>query len=120
MNDFSAHAQLIVKDGITYPYARYTHPLKQKDIQIIYDSMLKDNNVKALVIFGSTVNMLCHSDSDIDIYVELLDNDKPPKIPDNVASQVDLIYNISKTSSFYRVINKEGIMLFNKGGELNV
>ena len=39
MNDFENHAQLPVKAGITYPFAKYTHPLKQSDIQLIYDSM---------------------------------------------------------------------------------
>lgn len=53
MNDLENHAQLPVKAGVTYPLAKYTHPLKQLDIQIIYDSMIKDDNVLLLVIFGS-------------------------------------------------------------------
>lgn len=114
MNDFENHAQLPVKAGVTYPFAKYTHPLKQSDIQLIYDSMIQDENVLLLVIFGSTVNMICHSGSDIDIYVELKDYNSIPAIPDNVISDVDLIYNISKTSGIYKSIDRDGIALFDR------
>ena len=114
MNDLENHAQLPVKAGVTYPLAKYTHPLKQLDIQIIYDSMIQDDNVLLLVIFGSTVNMVCHSNSDIDIYVKLRDYNNIPAIPDNVLSDVDLIYDISKTSGIYRSIDRDGIILFDR------
>ena len=114
MNDLENHAQLPVKAGVTYPLAKYTQPLKQLDIQIIYDSMIQDDNVLLLVIFGSTVNMVCHSNSDIDIYVELRDYNNIPAIPDNVLSDVDLIYDISKTSGIYRSIDRDGIILFDR------
>lgn len=114
MNNFEEHAKLIVKDGIAYPHAQYTHPLKQDDIQIIYDMFLRDSNVRLLVVFGSTVNMVCHSSSDLDLYVELQNSDTPPKIPDSVVSDVDLVYGISKTSSLYKSIDRDGIVLIDR------
>lgn len=114
MNNFEEHAKLIVKDGIVYPYAQYTHPLKQDDIQIIYDRFLRDPNVKLLVVFGSTVNLVCHSNSDLDLYVELQNSDTPPKIPDNVVSDVDLVYDIPETSSLYKSIDRDGIILIDR------
>ncbi len=117
MNNFEEHAQLIVKEGITYPNAKYTHPLKQKDIQIIYDNFLNDKNVKLLVVFGSTVNMVCHSNSDLDLYIEIADKENPPSIPEEVVSEVDLIYDISTTSSLYKSIDRDGIILFDRRNE---
>ena len=114
MNDFDNHAKLFVKEGITYPNAVYTHPLKQVDLQNIYNTMLKDSNVRLLVVFGSTVNMICHSNSDIDLYIELQDNNKVPVIPDSVISDVDLIYNVSKASGIYKSIDRDGIVLFDR------
>lgn len=92
----------------------YTHPLKQMDLQTIYDMMLKDTNVMHLVVFGSTVDMVCHSSSDVDLYIELQDNNRAPAIPDSVISEVDLIYSVSKASGIYKSIGRHGIILFDR------
>jgi len=52
------------------------YPLQQKSIQKIVDSLKDNNNIKKIIIFGSSVTTKCHINSDIDIYLELKENKK--------------------------------------------
>lgn len=47
------------------------HPLKQKAVAAIHDALQNDENVKQAVVFGSSTNLKCNPQSDIDLYISL-------------------------------------------------
>lgn len=49
----------------------YVYPIQQKKVAEMIDHLKEDNNVKKIILFGSSVTSKCHRDSDIDIYVEI-------------------------------------------------
>ena len=57
MNDLENHAQLPVKAGVTYPLAKYTHPLKQLDIQLadFEQHAINEAKKKGMNAYGFTV-----------------------------------------------------------------
>ena len=54
---------------------RRIHPLKQRDIASVFDSVRNNPAVKALILFGSSSTVCCRAQSDIDLAVELRDSD---------------------------------------------
>lgn len=58
------------------------YPMQQPKVLEILEDVKKDNNVLKVIIFGSSVTYNCHSESDVDIYLELKEN-----------SSVDLQYH---------------------------
>jgi predicted nucleotidyltransferase len=70
------------------------------------------DNINKVVVFGSSVSDRCHSGSDIDLYLELKDNEKPPKLPyDKIISEVDMVINVKQTDSIWKAIVKDGIVV---------
>ena len=68
-NHYDDHFKFWNMDGVTFPNAKYVHPLKQRDIQHIYDQLIQDDNITLLVVFGNPVDFRFHSESDIDLYM---------------------------------------------------
>lgn len=52
------------------------YPMQQPKVKEFLDDVMKDNNVLKVIIFGSSVTYNCHSDSDVDIYLELKEDKK--------------------------------------------
>lgn len=48
---------------------RRIHPLKQKQVDEIVSSIIKEDDVKRLIVFGSATSNMCHEGSDLDICV---------------------------------------------------
>jgi predicted nucleotidyltransferase len=91
---------------------KYIHPLKQLDLYYILEAWKDDDNINRVVVFGSSVSDRCHSGSDIDLYLELKDNEKPPKLPyDKIISDVDMIINVKQTDSIWKAIDRDGIVV---------
>lgn len=55
------------------------HPLMQSHVRNIINELIQYNNVKRIIVFGSSTTWQCHSESDLDIYLELSDNNEPFK-----------------------------------------
>ena len=51
--------------------ASRVYPLKQKTVQALTRSLKKEKCVNRCILFGSSVSMRCHKDSDTDVAVEL-------------------------------------------------
>lgn len=49
------------------------HPLMQKKVNEIYYTIKKHKEIECVIIFGSSVNIRCNKNSDIDIAVKIKD-----------------------------------------------
>jgi len=47
------------------------HPINQNKVLEIYKSIIKEKCIKKAIIFGSSTNVRCNKNSDIDIFIEL-------------------------------------------------
>lgn len=114
-NHYDDHFKFWNMDGVTFPNAKYVHPLKQRDIQNIYDQLIQDDNITLLVVFGSSVDFRCHSESDIDLYMERRDKERYPKLDYSFLSDLDKIYDLKDFSKgLGKSIAEEGIVLFDR------
>lgn len=60
------------------------YPLNQKKVNAIFEAIHDDDRINMVVVFGSSLNLRCNSDSDIDLAVKL----KPGYITNNVKDEV--------------------------------
>ena len=60
--------------------AELIFPTQQRDVKIVIDSLSKYREVKAIIIFGSSVTPLCNPWSDIDIFIECAEGFHRPPI----------------------------------------
>lgn len=88
----------------------YIYPIQQKRIQSIIEHLSKDNNVKRIIVFGSSVSDRCHVGSDIDLYIELCE--EKPVIKKAFDFPFDLWTNFSVDERLYREIQREGVIVY--------
>ena len=50
--------------------AMWDFPIMQKRVERLLDALKKDSNVVRVVLFGSSLEFRCSSQSDIDLYIE--------------------------------------------------
>lgn len=48
----------------------HVHPLQQRKVRELVDHFSENSDIKRVILFGSSVEMNCNIDSDIDIYIE--------------------------------------------------
>lgn len=115
-NNFDEHWKFWREDGISFPNAQFVHPCKQEDVQAIYDSMIKQDNIVLLVVFGSSVTLGCHVPSDVDIYIETRDNKMMYELPySELKSEVDVVMNLTNWNyGVAKEIAEKGIVLFDR------
>lgn len=86
------------------------HPLQQKKVRKIIDSLSTDSNVLSITIFGSSVRGDCHAGSDVDIYLILKKEDK---VHLNCTDFVyDLWTNFTVDSRMLKEILKKGVRVY--------
>ncbi len=83
----------------------------------IIECLSQDENVRYIVIFGSSVDFSCNSFSDIDVYVHLMDERKPLKRKPQIRSEVDYIYNLDENNQLFIEIERTGVVVYERGGE---
>jgi len=106
-----------------YDFLTYIHPLNQKKIAKIYNSIKDIQNIKRVIIFGSSVNIRCNKNSDIDIYIDLKDKNASRDIKNNISDliqksndyneSIDIIWSGSideKTEMYKNIMN--GIIIY--------
>lgn len=90
----------------------YVHPLQQKRVAELVEHLKNDNNVNAIVIFGSSVTSRCHTESDVDIYCDI--TEKKRVINKYLDFPYDLFTNISISNEFLSEIMNTGVMVYQK------
>lgn len=94
------------------------HPLKQKEVVSIVESLKNNNKVLRIVVFGSAVEFRCTSRSDIDIYVETDEEECKITLPyDTLVSEVDVVRNLNHKTRLFEQIEKTGIVVYERRSE---
>lgn len=96
------------------------HPLKQKNINIIFNIVNKDSRIEKVIVFGSATNIRCNKDSDLDICITLkkdfVDNNSKNEISEKIQEAInydaDIIWNdrLNKETKIYNNIQKGEII----------
>ncbi|MCI9176155.1 MAG: nucleotidyltransferase domain-containing protein [Lachnospiraceae bacterium] len=100
--------------GCRYQNVERIHPLKQKEVGKMIDCLKEDDNVEYIVIFGSSADFSCNSYSDIDVYIKLVDKDRPLKQKPAISSEVDYIYNLDQDNALFREIERTGVLVYER------
>lgn len=83
------------------------HPLKQMLVNQINKEMSPDNNVIAIMLFGSSVTMRCNQSSDIDLAVRLADDACNTKVKNEVSERIQEICDWNADIIWFDRISKE-------------
>lgn len=100
------------------------HPLKQKEVNQIYEYVKNNNDIKKVIIFGSSVNIRCNIKSDLDVAI-LLKEDSFNRNNENIISEriqeitdynSDIIWlnKLDKNSQLYDNIIKYGVIIYSE------
>ena len=103
-----------IMDGINFKFSNHVHPLMQKRVQNLLQNLSNDMNVKKIVLFGSSLEFRCNSNSDIDLYVEKEDVEVPLSANLDIDCEVDIVTNLDKDSNLYKEIMRKGLLLFER------
>lgn len=114
MNNYDYMWDFDVLDGVEFQCCNRVHPLMQRRVQSILNSLKEDTNVKKIVLFGSSIEFRCNSYSDIDLYIEKYDHEKPLEKNFEVDCEVDLLFDLEHDSRLYQEIDKKGLLLFER------
>lgn len=114
MNNYNRMWDFPVAEGVSFPDANRVHPLMQKRIDRLIQELTKDSNIQKIVLFGSSLEFRCDSNSDIDLYIEKYDREKALRSFPDLDCEVDVITNLPHESSLYKEIDKTGLLLFER------
>lgn len=103
-----------VIEGVTFRNANRVHPLMQAQVEKLIHHIYKDKNIRRMVLFGSSLEFRCNSNSDIDIYIEKYDNEKKLGNLPELDCEIDIITNLSPDSPLYHEIDNTGLLLFER------
>lgn len=116
-NQYDLHFRFEVKEGVHFTNAKYIHPLKQRLVQSYTACFEQDLNVKAAIIFGSSVEFHCHSFSDLDICIERYDSGAGFRnYPDEYEEETDLVYWDAIGMRLKQEIEQKGIVVYDREG----
>lgn len=119
MNDFKNMWDFEVMEGVNFPNCNRVHPLMQKRVQRLSQILTRDDNIGRIVLFGSALEFRCSSYSDLDVYVEKIDVNKPLQEEPVLDCEVDIVFNLNEDNRLYKEIYRKGMLLFDRG-DLNV
>lgn len=117
-NNFELHFIFeLKKDTINFLHAEYVHPLKQELVQKLQKDFQMDENVKAVIVFGSGVEFRCNSYSDLDLCIERYDVKKPfCNRAAGVEELVDVLYADRVGARLQKEIEEKGIVVYDREG----
>ncbi len=118
-NNFDLHFSFDLKnERICFLNAEYIHPLKQEFVQELQQDFQKDPNVKAAIVFGSSVEFRCSSYSDLDLCIERYDCNRTFHYEAGGPNEaVDLLYADQIGERLCREIEEKGIVVYDREGE---
>ncbi|MCD8105586.1 MAG: nucleotidyltransferase domain-containing protein [Lachnospiraceae bacterium] len=115
-NNFELHFIFDLKnENIDFLNAEYIHPLKQELVQNLQADFERDENVRAVIVFGSAVEFRCNSYSDLDLCVERCHFDRPFRY--NALDEIDLLYWDRIGEKLKQEIAEKGIVVFDREGK---
>ena len=88
-------------------------PTQQRDVKKLIDVCKLDSNIKRIVIFGSSVTSLCNPWSDIDVYLELENDLRLPRI-NNPDAIYDKWTNFTVDERLMDEITKTGVVVYER------
>lgn len=116
-NHYDLHFRFELKDDVHFTNAQYIHPLKQQLVQSYTACFDQDFNIKAAIIFGSSVEFRCNSFSDLDICLERYDPEKGFRnYPQDYMEETDIVYLDAIGTRLRQEIEQKGIVVFDREG----
>lgn len=98
------------------------HPMKQKQVNDIYNYVKNNNCIEKVIIFGSAVNIRCNKKSDLDIAIkiksECFDKENQNIISEliqeicNYNSDIIWLNTLDLKSKLYNNINLKGVKIY--------
>lgn len=88
-------------------------PTQQLDVSRIIKSLSRNQNVRKIIVFGSSVTSACNPWSDIDVFVDLKRREtlRKPK----VGVPIDLWTNYDVDERLMREIKEKGVVVYERG-----
>lgn len=114
MDNFDIMWDFPVKEGVLFKNANRVHPLMQSKVEQLVQTISKDKNVRRIVLYGSSLEFRCNSNSDIDLYIEKDDKDKKLEPLPVLDCEVDIVTNLPLDSRLYQEIDRKGLLLFER------
>ena len=118
-NNYDLHFHFELKNNsVNFINAEYIHPLKQDLVQAFQDDFKRDSNIKAVIVFGSSVEFRCNSYSDLDLCIERYDTDQSFHCLANIhGEEVDVVYADRIGHQLRAEIEKHGIVVYDREGK---
>jgi len=115
-NNFNLHFRFELKnEKINFLNAEYVHPLKQQLVQELQRDFEEDNNIKAVIVFGSGVEFRCNSCSDLDLCIERYDHEKYFRCQTaGLEEAVDVLYADRIGERMRCEIEEKGIVVYDR------
>ena len=98
------------------------HPLMQKMVNKIYNFVSNTYEIEKVIIFGSSINIRCNRNSDIDIAVKIKSESFNRNVQNNISEQIQEIteYNsdiiwlntIDQNTKLFNNINTKGVIIY--------
>lgn len=113
----------------SYKVLQYVHPLQQQYIHELIKRAISISQVSALIVFGSSIDRYCTSDSDIDLLIiveaetitDELEKNIRMKLRKDILKAMDLFVETKesfkdkmKSESLYRQIYQDGLVVYDK------
>ena len=103
-----------IMEGVFFPNANRIHPLMQRRVEKLIRELAKDQNIRRLILFGSSLEFRCGSNSDIDLYIEKYDPEKKLANLPELDCETDIITNLPPDNKLYQKIEQSGLVLFER------
>lgn len=103
-----------VMKGVTFPNANRVHPLMQNRIEKLIRELERDQNIRRMILFGSSLEFRCNSTSDIDLYIEKYDSEKKLAYFPELDCEIDIITNLKSDNKLYQEIEQTGLLLLER------
>lgn len=88
-------------------------PTQQKDVGKIIRVWKEDENIRKIIIFGSSVTSACNPWSDIDIYVEMQEKKKRPAVGIKEVP-LDIWTNYDVDEELRKEIMEKGVVVYER------
>ena len=81
----------------------------QRRVEKLIRELAKDQNIRRLILFGSSLEFRCGSNSDIDLYIEKYDPEKKLANLPECDCETDIITNLPPDNKLYQKIEQTGL-----------
>ncbi len=89
------------------------HPLMQKKVNEIYNKIKNHEEVEKVIVFGSSVNIRCNINSDIDIAIKIKDEYFNRNTQNNISESIGKITNYNADIVWLNTIDELSQLFYN-------